>query len=108
MLERRGNVVQAAEGMMRTDKSFRYHFAMVGIGAIDGSVVGIEIVMNQTDIGIAQLTFIVAFVPFMPLAMTLPSCTNTHPTGVSSDLRASSAYSTGKRQSLARSMVKRG
>lgn len=39
-----------------------------------------------------QLTFIVALVPFMPLAMIWPSRTNTHPTGVSSDLRASSAY----------------
>lgn len=37
------------------------------------------------------LTFKLAFVPLMPLPMIFPSCTNTQPTGVSSEASANSA-----------------
>ena len=36
-----------------------------------------------------RVPFMVRFVAFMPRAMTFPSCTNTHATGVSSDSKAS-------------------
>lgn len=52
------------------------------------------------------LAFILLFVSFMPLPMTSPLCTNTHPTGVSSLDSASSAWPYGQLSTLQKDVAK--